>query len=130
MVGKNNSKNFSVKRYIWLFMAVICIVFSSASKKIIEQKVDPAHYSSALSFNKRLKDGCRDRHEYLTKVVRAGTAQTPGVDLNSLFVLSALISLVLLSLYDSHARLQTTQEQPLALAGPAPLYLQHHRLQV
>ncbi len=126
---KNNYTSKGLKSYIWLFMALTCIVFSSASKRLIEQKVNPANYNAELSFNKKIKDGSRDKHEYLSKVVHGEKRQSSDDNFAVLVLLSALISLVLLYVSE-HVRQVKYKEQSLAFAGLLPVYLQHHRLQV
>ena len=114
---------------MWLFMAVTGIVFSSASKRFIEQIVNPAHYNAELSFNKRIKDGSRDKHEYLSKVVHGEKRQSSDDSFAILVSLSALISLVLLYIGNYSSQVKYKQ-QSTAFAGLVPVYLQHHRLQV
>jgi hypothetical protein len=128
-VAVNNYKGNGLKSYIWLFIAVICIVFSSASKRLIEAKVNPSNYNPVLSFNKKIKDGSRDRHEYLTVVVHAGNGLASGDNIIVPLLLSALISLALLYSYGTPVQ-PVRKGQPLVVAGLVPMYLWHRRLLV
>ena len=130
MSAKGNKKSTGVKSYLWLFMAVVCIVFSSASKKLIEQKVNPVFYYSALSFNKKIKDGCRERHEYLTKVVHADNHQSQDNTVPTVLFLTTLFSFAFLFFSRSTVTRAKLEEQHLALAGVRSLYLRDHRLEV
>ena len=119
-----------MKSYLWLFMAVVCIVFSSASKKLIEQRVNPVFYYSALSFNKKLKDGFRERHEYLTKVIHADNHQSPDNTLPTVLFLTSLFSFAVLYFNRVATTRAALKEQHMALAGVRSLYLRDHRLEV
>ena len=130
MAAKENKNRRGVKSYFWLFMAVVCIVFSSASKKVIEQKVNPDLYYSALSFNKKIKDGSRERHEYLAKVTHTDNLQSPDNAVPTIFFLATLFPLAFLFFSRSTATHTALKEQHLSLVGVRSLYLRDHRLEV
>jgi hypothetical protein len=124
-----DSKNSRLKSLFWLFLALICIVFSSASKRLIQQKVNPQLYNSTLSFNKKIKDGCRDRHEYNTRVVRAANEFAPGDTISAVLYLGTLFSFAIL-FFEHRRAAYVAKEQHLALARVHSLYLRDHRLEV
>ena len=124
-----DTKKSRLKSLLWLFLALICIVFSSASKKLIQQKVNPQLYSSALSFNKMIKDGCRDRHIYQTKLVQRDNQLAPGDTISSVLYFGTLFSFAIL-FFGRRIATPVAKEQHLALASVHALYLRDHRLEV
>ena len=126
----NNGKKQGIKSYVWLLMAVFCIVFSSASKRMIEIKVNPASYPTSAAFIKKIKDGSRDKREFLNKVIHADHLQTPDGVFSNLFLLSALISFAVSFLLTGIAREDDAMSPNKANPAVALLYLRHHRLQV
>ena len=126
---KDNTIKAILRGHLWLLMAVFCIVFSSASKKLIEQKVNPTYYAP-LSFSKKIKDGSRDKRDYLNKITLSDKQQSQDNSGPVFFLLSTLISIALLYLASNSIQSIIFKEQHLALRGIGSLYLQHHRLQV
>ena len=70
-------KHYSiVRRFFWGVMAVMCVLFSSASKRLIQLKLAPYLTVNEVQ-GKKLKDGCRDRKEKIKLVVKT-PQQHPG----------------------------------------------------
>ena len=122
------NKTSALRSLLWLALAAICIVFSSASKKVIEQKINPVYYHSALAFNKKVKDGCRDRHEYLAHVAGDVEHLSPADLLTATFFLAGLVFLASGYLSDRKHSPQYRVRQ-IAFAG-VPLLRHQHRWQV
>ena len=129
MVAKNNFSKTGIKGYVWLLMAVFCIVFSSAFKRVIEIKTTPASYSGSFAFSKKIKDGSRDKHQYSSAITNSDHQSAANSDLSILFFLSSFITLALLYLSTGTTRGFTFVGQPAIPRGRS-LYLQHSRLQV
>lgn len=128
-MANSNSKQIGLKGYTWLFTAVLCIVFSSASKKLIELKVTPANYSSSHVFSKKIKDGSRDKRQYLNAIIHTDNQQSPDNNFSVLFFLSSFITLALLYIYTGNLHQVILIQQPV-ISGGRRLYLRHSRLQV
>lgn len=62
----------------WGIMAVLCVLFSSASKRLIQLKLAP-YLTVNETAGKKLKDGCRDRKEKYKLVIR-NYQKKPGKD--------------------------------------------------
>lgn len=126
MASAINSKNHHLRGLFWLLLAVICIVFSSASKKLIQQKTDPAAYYSTSTLDKKIKDGSRERREYLTNITQFVDLQSADL-VNFALLFTVVLSLVLYSRGKAPSKFQSERSGSLQLPG---LFLRHHRLQV
>ena len=112
------NKKTSLTGYLWLFMAVFCIVFSSASKWLIEQKVNPAYYYSPVAtFNKKIRDNSRDKREYMYKITQAEKQQPADNELSAEFLIPSLFSLAQLCLPAGEYLTIKLTEQHCAMAG-------------
>ena len=76
-VNKNKIKTRS-RQLVWLFMALFCVVFSSAVKKIIQIRADQkvsllTHrgIEGPRSLTQNIKDGSREKHEIQSLVPSA-----------------------------------------------------------
>jgi len=117
----------------WLLMAVFCIVFSSASKRLIELRSDQRFYHSCTSsqnIGKKLKDGSRDKREFFKTFVQSEKQHADNTIPGFLFFLSAFVSLAFIFLFNSYIRYFRFTRQPVIAVSAVPLYLQHRRLQV
>ena len=117
-----------LKRPFWVLMAVLCIVFSSASKRLIEQKLAP-YFTSSEALGKKVKDGSRDKREFFKSTVQSEkqSPDNPGLDFS--FPLATLIAVALIFL--SGKDFSPTRYSRLPqLVAPLPLYLQIRKLQV
>ena len=133
MLKRNDiSKAVGIRGALWLLVAVVCIVFSSASKRVIELRYNPAASSTHGFFDKKIKDGSRDKHTYFNAVSHS-VQQSPvdhDNDLAALFLLSSFITLAYFYFYRGGNLLPVFSAQRVISPGCYPLYLQLGRLQV
>jgi len=129
-VKKNNQNSLLLKQPLWLLMAVLCIVFSSASKRLIEVRAEQrfSHNSSASpATSKKIKDGSRDKRQFLQTFIQSEKNADSSIP-EFLFFLSALVFLSFISsgVYNP----VSFTKQPVISSGAIPLYLQVRKLQV
>jgi hypothetical protein len=131
-VEKRSSINIFFQRPLWLLMAMFCVVFSSATKKLVElrfeRKVNP-QYAAFQLVNKKIKDGCRDKRHYLKSKVQVVKQQAPDTDVQGSFLAPDPVSFTFSPKFESFAHVVASGQQP-TFAAALPLYLRHHRLQV
>lgn len=113
-------------------MAMCCILFSSATKKLLElrfeRKVNP-QYAASQVINKKIKDGCRDKRHYLKSKIQVVKQQAPDTDGQGAFLLPGSISVSFFHYSEGQSGYVALHKQPV-IAASLPLYLQHRRLQV
>ena len=134
MENKRNIKT-NINRAVWLVMAVLCIVFSSAFKRLIQLRADEKsgianNFTSTRSLSQNIKDGHRERHEYQA-IVQNDKQPSP---LPSLHPASHLVYLIASRgfsvLYKANAsRIRCNDLQPV-FYGSLPLFLQFRKLEI
>lgn len=121
----------AITRPLWLFMAMLCIVLSGPSKKLLEVRFDRKvnnHAPIGTLINKKIKDGTRDKRQYLQSVVHAGK-QSPGNDGQVLFIVPEIIAHLIPSFFEGSYGRHNAIKQQVVIAF-TPLFLLHRRLQV
>ena len=127
----NSKKHFrsTFLRPIWLLIAVCCILFSGASKKLIELKLAHNFTTSQLQ-GMKLKNGCRDRRDsfrlFDQSEKKAADASNPEV----LFSLPALSVLAFILLFGAYFRRKGFLLPAQNVPGNFPIYLFIRKLQV
>jgi hypothetical protein len=114
-------------------MAMFCIVFSSASKKLIELRLDQKFYhcyAIGNITNKRIKDGSRDRREHFQKSVQSIKNSPDDSNPDLLFIPPDDLSLSLVLSSFTHSCAAAVPIQPDVIADGLPLYLRIRKLQV
>jgi hypothetical protein len=129
MVIKNSIEHNLVKRSFWIVLAVLCIVFSSATKKLIQQRVAP-YLTISQSAGQKIKNGCRDKRHSLTPTVTSTTQSAPDLQPDVLFFLSALVSFAFLYQLATRRQQAIPSRHSLFYTGNQPLYLQYRKLQI
>ncbi len=129
MTTKANYNKAGLRSFLWLCLAVFCIVFSSASRKLIERKVNPSHFTQTF-LSKKIKDGFRNKHNYTNRVSAADHVQFPDNAPIVPFLFGTFISFALLFLLGGSINTFGFKEQHSPLGSLRPLYLRHRRLQV
>lgn len=121
--------NTMLKRPLWVLMAVLCIVFSSASKRLIEMKMAP-YFTVSQALGKKIKDGSREKREIYKSVIQPEKKHAGNNIPEFLFFLTALTSLAFILSYGRYYFQKGFAMQPYVTANSLPLYLRVHRLQV
>jgi len=124
-----------LKHPVWLLMAVFCIVFSSASKRLIELRLDERFnisYTTSQLINKKIKDGSRDKRDSFKTLVLAkkNQADNDKTQLESLFLFSSPAFLSSLYLSGPGISYSGFNKKAFIAFQALPLYLQIHKLQV
>ena len=110
-------------------IAVCCILFSGASKKLIELKLAHNFTSSQLQ-GMKLKNGCRDKRDSFQLLVQSEKQGAGNSNPDILFFLPALISLAFIYLFGSYFHRGKILHEAHAVASRFPLYLYIRKLQV
>lgn len=92
------------------------------------RKVNP-QYSAFQLVNKKIKDGSRDKRQYLKSKIQVVKQQAPDTDVQGAFLLPGINSIAFQHCVEMHEGGAYLKQQP-AFARSLPLYLQHHRMQV
>jgi hypothetical protein len=128
-VVRNESTRYNyIKRPLWIIMAVFCIVFSSASKKLIELHLAP-YITVAEASGKKIKDGCRDRRQHLNaQVVHQASIAPDGSELPQFFISAFLTAaaLLLAAGFVFKPSPRPGSAQPALL----PLFIRHRNLRI
>ena len=117
-----------LKRPFWILMAVMCIVFSGATKKLIEQKMAP-YITISQALGKKIKDGSKDKRDCFKLVVHSEQQNADTAIPGILFFLSALIAIAGILFGTLLVHKVAIRKSPFTIAI-LPLYLRTHRLQV
>lgn len=129
LLEKNKTILSILARPFWIMMAVFCIVFSSASKKLIEQRLAP-FFTVSQSAGKKIKDGCRDKRDsfrlYVQSEKKSADTSIPEI----LFLLPALVYLAGLRFYRSDYSFCISKTLAAAHCSSLPLYLSDRNLRI
>jgi hypothetical protein len=128
-VQNNNYIATALKRHFWVLMAVLCIVFSSASKRLIEMKMAP-YYTVYQALGKKIKDGCRDKRDSFKFFKQADSKRADTNNPEFLFFLSALAAFVIMLSSGRFFYQKSFTGHSFIVTGSLPLFLRTHRLQV
>jgi hypothetical protein len=112
-------------------IAVVCLFFSSAIKKLIQIKLDTVVATSGQVQNAKIKDGCRERRQYLQVAIAAPQEKLPGKGFNPLQ--AYIHSIIPRPYHVCHTQRQLTEKtysRLVAAAQTLPLYLRIRKLQV
>jgi uncharacterized MAPEG superfamily protein len=111
-------------------MALFCIVFSSASKRLIELRIDQHfNYAATATIGKKIK-GCRDKRDFFRTSIQSTSQQADNNSPEFFFFLSAFIAIALLYFFEGDLSKRIFKAQVLAPGSVRPLYLHNRRLQV
>jgi len=115
----------------WLIMALFCIVFSSASKRLIELRIDQRfNYAATATIGKKIKDGSRDKREFFKSLSQSTTQRADDSNPVFFFAVSAFIAVALLYFFNGNLSQRVFKQQHENLAVVTPIYLNVRRLQV
>ena len=134
MSSKQHIKS-GIVQGVWLMMAVFCIVFSSAFKRLVQLRADEKagvvnKVALSRSLTQSLKDGHREKHEYQIGIAReAGQSPVPGRH-PSMAQLHAQVSNGYSGIINSfYARLVFNEPRPV-YPSALPLYLRFRNLTI
>jgi hypothetical protein len=116
-------------RPIWLLIAVCCILFSGASKKLIELKLAHNFTTSQLQ-GMKLKNGCRDKRDSFRLYDQSEKKAANASDPEFLFSLPALSVLAFIFLFGAYFRREGFLIPAQDVPGNFPIYLFIRKLQV
>jgi hypothetical protein len=137
MLQRKNHIKIKLRQYLWMLMACLCVVFSSAVKKVLQlyadQKISTLAHGDNDGFrliSQNIKDGCREKHEVPVLVASDNkVAPVPGF-IPSMHIAYLQASPSQLGLY-TWASSRISYMGHLAVAsGSIPVYLRSRRLQV
>jgi hypothetical protein len=127
---RNELINAFLKRPLVILMALLCIVFSSASKRLIEQRLAP-YLTVSQTLGKKIKTGSRDKRHFFNAQIAPEHQAAPDLAPDLLFLVSSLAAAVLTFIFG--ARYTTVFSSAFQVAPSAtavPLYLRAHNLRV
>jgi hypothetical protein len=93
MMTHKEYKHTKVRQLVWLFIACLCVIFSSAIKKVIQLHADQKismvvhHELDGSRLTQNIKDGSREKHEFQALVVLTHV-QSPNLDHPPFFALA------------------------------------------
>ena len=117
------------KRFFLIVLALCCIVFSSASKKLIELKLAP-YFTVSQALGKKIKDGSREKREILKLFVQSEQHSSDVSHPDVLFFMPALIALAFMFFGGILYRQTAFSKRQTASVNALPLYLHIRRIQV
>ena len=127
---KNNKFiNALLRRPFWILMAVLCIVFSSASKRLIELKMAP-YFTASQALSKKLKDGSRDKREFLKSFIQSEKQNADSSIPELLFLCDALFAFAIIFFGCRNSGQKGFTGLSFVSISSPRLYLNQHRLQV
>ena len=126
-----------LRQSVWLLLALFCVVFSGAIKKVLQLHADQkigmlVHRDSDRSrlLTQNIKDGSREKHE-IQVLVASDHKQVPSPVLVPLFYTSILrASTSQLNLYRWVSSSTSYKKHESIASGPVPVYLLLRKLQV
>ena len=126
-VNNKTKTDTLIKRPLWILMAVLCIVFSSASKKLIVQKLSP-YLTVSQSISKKIKDGSRNKHQYLSASSYSVNQSEPETDAGINFYVTTLFTFALFSLNSFNKNAPSFVVHSERPGECDPLFLQFRKL--